>query len=62
MTTLIATSGIAIAVVIIMLWLIEHLRKEFNVHSDIPTDQELNDLQNKLNRMALDRANERNNL
>lgn len=56
---MIARAGIVIGIVLIIAWLIEHLRTEFNVHSDIPTQKELDALPNKLNELALKRSNER---
>lgn len=58
---MIVVAGLGTGISILTIVVGEYLRKTFNIHSDIPTDAELHDLQNKLNRMALDRANERNN-
>lgn len=50
---MIALSGIFILIAIVVI-------KVYHEIHDTPTPEEVNDLQNKLNRMALDRANERN--
>lgn len=56
---MIAFCGIAILVGILALTFFEWLREKFGVHSDIPTQAELDALPNKLNELHIKRTNKK---